>query len=386
MAENKKSTMSGPLGILVVLAVEIIVFALVMAIYMVEGGWILIAEVVFVGLLFFASKKVPSASKGLKEAFASHKVVMWVFAAILLLLPPYLLRDNAYWIFVIINALLFIIACLGLNLQLGSAGMMNLAGAAFMAFGAYTAGLFALNAGWPSWATLIAGAIVTGLFSILLFIPVLKTKGHYLALVTIAFQFMVVILVENMQFTGGPQGLKNIPLLSFFGYSFNNPLDLGFAVLPKYANFYYFILVLVFILAIASQRIYKSWVGVTAATIRDDEVAATTNGVKVNYWKLVIFVLGNCFIGLSGALFAHLIGFISPPNFVFDRSLIMVSVVILGGMDNIFGIIVGALLLITLPEKLRVINNFRFFIYGVVLIVMLIFQPKGILPLRSERL
>ena len=380
MAENKKSTMSGPLGILVVLAIEIIVFALVMAIYMIEGGWILIAEVVLVGLLVLASKKVPSVSKGLKEAFETHKVVMWVFAVILLLLPPYLLRDNAYWIFVIINALLFIIACLGLNLQLGSTGMMNLAGAAFMAFGAYTAGLFALNAGWPSWATLLAGAIVTGLFSILLFIPVLKTKGHYLALVTIAFQFMVVILVENMQFTGGPQGLKNIPLLSFFGYSFNNPLDLGFAVLPKYANFYYFILVLVFILAIASQRIYKSWVGVTAATIRDDEVAATTNGVKVNYWKLVIFVLGNCFIGLSGALFAHLIGFISPPNFVFDRSLIMVSVVILGGMDNIFGIIVGALLLITLPEKLRVINNFRFFIYGVVLIVMLIFQPKGILP------
>jgi len=380
MAEKNKSTMSGPLGILVVLIVEIIVFALVMAIYLVEGGWILIAEVALAGILVFAARKVPAVSSALKEAFASHKVAMWIGAVVLLLLPPYLLRDSAYWIFVIINALLFIIACLGLNLQLGSTGMMNLAGAAFMAFGAYTAGLLALNAGWPAWATLIAGAIVTGLFSILLFIPVLKTKGHYLALVTIAFQFMVVILVENMQFTGGPQGLKNIPLLSFFGYSFNNALDLGFAILPKYANFYYLILVLVFILAIASQRIYKSWVGVTAATIRDDEVAAKTNGVKVNYWKLVIFILGNCFIGLSGALFAHLIGFISPPNFVFDRSLIMVSVVILGGMDNIFGIIVGSLLLITLPEKLRVINNFRFFIYGVVLVVMLIFQPKGILP------
>jgi len=380
MAEKNNSTMSGPLGILVVLLVEIIVFALVMAIYLVEGGWILIAEVAVAGILVFAARKMPAVSSKLKEAFSSHKVATWIGIAVLLLLPPYLLRESAYWIFVIINALLFIIACLGLNLQLGSTGMMNLAGAAFMAFGAYTAGLLALNAGWPAWATLIAGAVVTGLFSILLFIPVLKTKGHYLALVTIAFQYMVVILVENFQFTGGPQGLKNIPLLSFFGYSFNNALDLGFAVLPKYANFYYFILVLVFIIAIASQRIYKSWVGVTAATIRDDEVAATTNGVKVNYWKLVIFVLGNCFIGLSGALFAHLIGFISPPNFVFDRSLIMVSVVILGGMDNIFGIIVGSLLLITLPEKLRVINNFRFFIYGVVLIVMLIFQPKGILP------
>ena len=380
MAEKKNNTMSGPLGIPVVLLVEIIVFVLVMAIYMVEGGWILIAEVALFGILAFAAKKVPSISAPLKEAFSSHKTAMWVGAVVLLLLPPYLLRDSAYWIFVIVNALLFIIAGLGLNLQLGSTGMMNLAGAAFMAFGAYTAGLFALNAGWPSWATLLAGAVVTGLFSILLFIPVLKTKGHYLALVTIAFQFMVVILVENMQFTGGPQGLKNIPLLNFFGYSFNNPLNLGFEVLPKYANFYYFVLLLVFLVGIACQRIYKSWVGVTAATIRDDEVAATTNGVKVNYWKLVIFILGNCFIGLSGALFAHLIGFISPPNFVFDRSLVMVSIVILGGMDNVYGIIIGSLLLITLPEKLRVINEFRFFIYGVVLIVMLIFQPKGIIP------
>ena len=105
------------------------------------------------------------------------------------------------------------------------------------------------------------------------------------------------------------------------------------------------------------MRIYKSWVGVTAATIRDDEVAATTNGVKVNYWKLVIFASGNSFIGLAGAFFAHLIGFISPPNFVFDRSLVMVSVVILGGMDNIFGIIFGSILLITLPEKLSSFKN-----------------------------
>jgi len=121
-------------------------------------------------------------------------------------------------------------------------------------------------------------------------------------------------------------------------------------------------------------------VGVTAATIRDDEVAARTNGVRINYWKLVIFVLGNCFIGLAGAFFAHLIGFISPPNFVFDRSLVMVSIVILGGMDNVFGIVLGSILLITLPEKLRFIQEYRFLIYGLLLIIMLIFKPKGLIP------
>lgn len=380
MAENNKHTLVGPIGIPVVLLLEVILFALVMAIFMVEGGWIIIAEIVFGGLFLYTYNKVPSLKTSMKEAFSAHKTVAIIGALVLLLLPPFLLIKSAYWLFVIINAIIFIIACLGLNMQLGSTGMMNLAGAAFMAFGAYTAGLLALNAGWPSWATLLVGAIVTGIFSIILFIPVLKTKGHYLALVTIAFQFMVVILTENMEFTGGPQGLKNIPYLSFFGYSFNEQINLGFITLHKYANYYYLALAIAFLVTVICQRIYKSWVGVTAATIRDDDVAAQTNGVRINYWKLIIFVLGNCFIGLAGAFFAHLMGFISPPNFVFDRSLVMVSIVILGGMDSVIGIILGSLLLMTLPEKLRFIQEYRFLIYGLLLIIMLIFKPKGLLP------
>jgi ABC-type branched-subunit amino acid transport system permease subunit len=187
-------------------------------------------------------------------------------------------------------------------------------------------------------------------------------------------------LLDNTEAVGGPQGLKNIPLFSIFGYSFNNSIDLGFVQLSSYTNFYYFIVILLVILAIVCQRIYKSWVGVTLATIRDDEVAAQTSGVQINRWKLVIFVLGNAFMGLAGAFYAHMVGFISPPNFMFDRSLVLVSIVILGGMDNIFGVILGSMLLIVLPEKLRVIQDYRFMIYGIVLIVMLIFQPRGLIP------
>lgn len=260
--------------------------------------------------------------------------------------------------------------------------MMNLAAAAFMAFGAYSAGLLALDLGVPPVLTLIAGSLITGLFSILLFIPVLKTKGHYLALVTIAFQFMVVILLDNLEFTGGPQGLKNIPPFNLFGYNFSKPIDLGFTTFHFYSNYYYLMLFLVVLLAAAGQRIYQSWVGVTLATIRDDEVAAKTSGVQINRWRLLIFVIGNCFIGLSGAFYAHMVWFISPPNFTFEKSLVFVSIVILGGMDNIFGIIVGSLLLVLLPEKLRVIQDYRFLIYGLVLVIMLIFQPKGIIPFK----
>jgi ABC-type branched-subunit amino acid transport system permease subunit len=377
---NNKNTLKGPVGIILVLAIEAILFALFMALFLVEGGWILIGEIVLGAAVMYLLRKNRAAGKRLQELFSEHKTYAWIGLFVLLILVPYFLRSSAYWLFVLINAGMFLVAGIGLNLQLGSTGMMNLAGSAFMAFGAYTAGLLAINFGWPSWATLLAGALVTGLFSIFLFIPVQKTKGHYLALVTIAFQFMVIILAENMDWTGGPQGLKNIPLLSFFGYSFNNELNLGFVTLPKYANYYYLLIAIIGVILIAANRIYNSWVGVTLTTIRDDEVAAQTNGVRVNYWKLIIFVLGNCLIGLSGAYFAHLIGFISPPNFSFDRSLVMVSIVILGGMDSIAGIVLSAVLLIVLPEKLRFIQNIRFLVYGLVLIVMLIFQPRGIIP------
>ena len=135
---------------------------------------------------------------------------------------------------------------------------------------------------------------------------------------------------------------------------------------------------------IIANRIYQSWVGVTLATIRDDEIAAQTSGVEVNKWKLIAFSFGNFFIGIAGAFYAHMVGFISPPNFVFEKSLVMVSIVILGGMDNVAGVVLGALLLILLPEKLRFISDYRFLIYGLVLIVMLIFRPRGILPFKAR--
>jgi branched-chain amino acid transport system permease protein len=379
MIEQGKTSL-GRKSILLVLGVEIVVYALIMALFLNDGGEFLIGEAILGVALLVLAKRKPALLHPVRQAFAEQKMAASIAAAFLLLAVPFILASSPYWLFILITAGLYMIGCLGLNLQLGSTGMMNLASAAFLAFGAYTAGLLALDLGFPTWLSLIIGALVPGLFSILLFIPVLKTKGHYLALVTIAFQFMVVILVENMEWTGGPQGLKNIPLFSLFGYSFNTDINLGFVTLHHYANYYYFIVLLIALLVVATRRIYNSWVGITLATIRDDEVAAKTNGVRVNYWKLVIFVLGNCFIGLSGAFYSHMVGFISPPNFTFEKSLVMVSIVILGGMDNILGILIGSLLLIVLPEKLRFVQDYRFLIYGLVLIIMLIFQPRGLIP------
>lgn len=382
MTESVPTFKSSRADIGLVLGLEILVYALFMSIFLIEGGWILIVAVLLVLAAVFYLRRNPEMRERLTSAFTRHKKVAGITFAVLLLLVPIVLQSSPYWLFMLVTAGLYIMTGLGLNLQLGSTGMMNLAAAAFMAFGAYSAGLLALDLGVPPVLTLIAGSLITGLFSILLFIPVLKTKGHYLALVTIAFQFMVVILLDNLEFTGGPQGLKNIPPFNLFGYDFSKPIDLGFTTFHFYSNYYYLMLFLVVVLAVAGQRIYHSWVGVTLATIRDDEVAAKTSGVQINRWRLLIFVIGNCFIGLSGAFYAHMVWFISPPNFTFEKSLVFVSIVILGGMDNVFGIIVGSLLLVLLPEKLRVIQDYRFLIYGLVLVIMLIFQPKGIIPFK----
>lgn len=370
------------LGIATVLAVEWGIFLLFLALILFQGGWILVAEVILAVAVFYYLRQYPAIRETIRAQFDIHRGVALAGAALAIVVFPFTMQGNAYWLYNVVIAGTFIIATLGLNLQLGTGGMVNLAGAAFYGVGAYTAGLLALSWGWPPWLTLLCGGLVTAFSSILLFVPVMKTKGHYLALVTIAFQFIVVILLDNLEFTGGPQGLKNIPLFSLFGYSFNTEVNLFGLTFPTYVNFYFLMVVLAVVTIIIANRIYQSWVGVTLATIRDDEIAAKTSGVEINKWKLIAFSVGNFFIGLSGAFFAHMVGFISPPNFGFEKSLVMVSIVILGGMDNVAGVILGAILLILLPEKLRFISDYRFLIYGMVLMLMLIFRPRGILPFR----
>ncbi len=382
MTEKSLNGFRGPIAYAVIFGIEIAALALFILMMLDPGGTVLGIDLVLVAAVIIIMRRNRSISNKLSATFAAHRNAVIGGLVVVLLAVPFTLVTNPYWLLNVITAGIFIIACLGLNLQLGSTGMMNLAGAAFYAFGAYSAGLLALQLKLPPLLTVPLGAIITGILSVFLFIPVLRTKGHYLALVTIAFQFMVVIGVENMEWTGGPQGLKNIPLFSIGGYSFNNSIHLGFTTLPSYANFYFLMLAIVFALVIVSNRLYHSWVGNTLSTIRDDEIAAKTSGVIINRWKLLMFVIGNSFIGLAGAFYAHMIGFISPPVFGFDKSLLMVSIVILGGMDNLLGIVTGAILLIIMPEKLRFIQDYRYLIYGLVLIFMLLFRPQGLLPFK----
>ena len=365
-------------------AVQVVFFFLIMIFFDIESVWTLIVGLAVVVALVVLSKIYKQQSASIIEFFTSNKPTALSILIVLLflypLISPLIIRQNTYWLLVLIQTGIYVILSLGLNIQLGSAGVLNLAVAAFYGIGGYTAGLLSLHWGVPTILTLPLGGIVSALFGMILYVPLYKTKGHYMALVTLAFGIMIVLALDNTEFTGGPQGLMAIPELKFFGYSFlSKPAGLHF-----YTNYYYFVLVLVLLTVLISYWFYNSWVGLTLATIRDDEIAAKCCGVNANIWKGIAFITGNVMIGIAGAIYAHMIGFISPPNFSLAESLLIVAMVILGGMDNILGIIIGTIILSILPEKMRVITEYRVFLYGILLIVIPMSRPKGLLPFKPR--
>jgi len=380
---NKKSKF---LDITKIVVIEILLFFLLLIFFKVESVLILFVAVALVALVFIAFRIYKKQVQSILNLFALNRPVVLIILLILLILYPVLSpiiipRGGTYWILILIQTGIYIITALGLNFQLGSAGMMNLATAAFYGVGAYTAGILSLKLGWPALITIPVAGIVAALAGLILFIPIYKTKGHYLALVTLAFGLMLVLAADNIEFLGGPQGLKNIPSINLFGYSFLSSLG----GLHFYTNYYYFVLLLVIITVVIFHRLFNSWVGLTASYIRDDEPAAKGCGINSNFQKLLIFMFGNFFMGVAGAIYAHMIGFISPPNFQFTQSLLIVSIVIIGGMDNILGLIMGAFILVVLPEKLRVITEYRIMLYGILLIATLIFRPRGLLPFGPRK-
>ncbi len=301
----------------------------------------------------------------------------WAIPALCAAAFPVFVRASPYWIFTGALTALYLLAALGLNIQVGSAGIANLAGAAFFGSGAYAAGLLAARLHWPGWATIPAGAAAAVLIGTLLFIPVLKTRGYYLALVTIAFGVVFTLLLTNMAWDGGPQGVKDIPSL---GPGFEDPLRLGPWTLHFYARYFFLIAAVVTLGLWTAHRLYGSRLGAHWNAIRDDEIAARCAGVDVDRAMLGAFSTGNAFIGLAGALYAHLVGFIAPADFGFPASLVLLSIPILGGLDSVPGTAIGAGLLIFMAEKLRSIADYRFLIYGGLIVAILVIAPGGLLP------
>jgi branched-chain amino acid transport system permease protein len=332
---------------------------------------------IFLGILL---KKWERVNRGLMDLFKDRKRFSTLLFIFLLLTLPFFFKSSPYLIHICVMAGLYAILALGLNFQLGSTNVVNFATAASYGIGAYTSALFAVHFHISFWFGMLISGCTASLFGLLLGIPCMKTKDYYLSLVTIAFGLIVYILLINFSWTGGPNGIPNIPPPSILGHSFREPLNFFGWVLPFQSNYFYLIFLLVGGALFVANRLHHSRVGLTWNAIREDEIAARCQGIDVTWYKILAFCIDAFFGGVAGTVYAHYIGFISPENFAFIVSVVVVTMVILGGMDNVFGVILGAILLTIIPEKFRAFEDFRLLIYGVIVMTMLIFRPQGLFP------
>jgi branched-chain amino acid transport system permease protein len=368
----------------ILLAVEAFFFILFAAFMKTDETGKVIAFLLFfigLGVMF---KKWEKARLTLTGLFKELKIVAGAGFVAMLLTLPFIFQSSPYLIHICVMAGLFAILALGLNFQLGSTNVVNFATAASYGIGAYASALLAVHFHISFWFGLLIGGSLASLFGLLLGIPCMKTKDYYLSLVTIAFGLIVYILLNNFSWTGGPNGISNIPPPSLFGHSFKEPLSLFGYQLPFQSNYYYLIFLLVGGSLFVAHRLHHSRVGLTWNAIREDEVAARCHGIDVTWYKILAFCIDAFFGGVAGTVYSHYIGFISPENFAFIVSVVVVTMVILGGMDNVFGVIIGAILLTILPEKFRAFEDFRVLIYGLIVVTMLMFRPQGLFPQKMR--
>ncbi len=288
--------------------------------------------------------------------------------------------EDHFVLLMVATVIIYVIACLGLNLQLGYSGVLNFAGAAFFGIGCYTAAVLTKNTDVPHLVILVAGGLMAAAIGSALLLPVLRTRGHYSAVVTIAFGLLFKIFLEVNDTLGGPQGLR-VDGMNVLGWEFNDNIVIGENFEASFYVNYVVVGLILLILAFALvRRLERSWIGLNLDAVRLDETAASCFGLNIARWKITAFTLGNFLIGLAGAFYAMMLGFIAPTNFTFGDSLILVSIVLLGGIGNPWGLVVATTILIIVPEKLQAIQEYRFLLFAVMVILILLFRPEGLLP------
>ena len=372
-------------GLCLIVLAEIVLAAVFVLFLRTEGAISTILFLIVIGVCWYLFDRFETLQKFLVTHFLRDQRFAILFALIILICIPFFLRDAPYLIHLCLTAGIYVMLATGLNYQLGSTNIVNLATAASYGVGAYTSALLSVHFGISFWIVIFAAGCSAAFMGFLLGLPTTKTKDYYLTLVTIAFGLIVYILLNNLKWTGGPNGIGDISPPSIFGFSFRDELRLFGIKLPYQANYYYLVLIFVLLYTKISQRLSFSRTGLTWNAIREDEIAAKCMGIHVSRYKVLSFCI-NCFLdGVTGAVYAHYVCFISPENFQFMLSVVVVTMVILGGMDNIFGVIFGSILLTLLPEKFRAFQEFRLLFYGVIVIATLIFRPQGLFPQKLRR-
>jgi branched-chain amino acid transport system permease protein len=350
----------------------------------------------------------PGVLAAWREHPAASRIGLALIAVALLALPFALAGIGTAWVRITNLAILFVLLSLGLNIVVGFAGLLDLGYIAFYAVGAYVYALLAsphFNLHLPFWAILPVGALVACFFGVLLGTPTLKLRGDYLAIVTLGFGEIIRIFLNNLSqpvnITNGPQGITLIDPFRIGGFSFAQPQSVAGLNFSGPIKYYYLLLLVLVVVIVINLRLQDSRIGRAWEAIREDETAARAMGINTRNMKLLAFAMGASFGGVAGGMFSAMQGFISPESFVLVESVNVLAMVVLGGMGNIWGVILGAILLSFVPEVLRYTVGpvqmqlfgrtlidpevIRMLLFGFTLVLMMLFRPAGILPSATRK-
>ncbi|MFO7576248.1 MAG: high-affinity branched-chain amino acid ABC transporter permease LivM [Pelovirga sp.] len=294
---------------------------------------------------------------------------MVVLLVLALIFP---LAFDTYQTNIMVTALIYVVLGLGLNLGVGLAGLLDLGYVAFFGVGAYSYAILNHNFDMGFWIVLPIGGLLGCLFGLVLGFPILRLRGDYLAIVTLGFGMIFKVVMENWeQLSLGPSGIANIDRPGLFG------LQMSLAQSTTYI--YYIMIALVVLTIIVTNRLKNSRIGRAWIALREDEIACVAMGIDMARTKLSAYALGAFWAGMVGVLFAAKTTFINPASFTFMESAIILSIVVLGGMGSILGVILGAFILVLLPEYLRAFAEYRMLVFGVAMTLMMIFRPQGLI-------
>jgi branched-chain amino acid transport system permease protein len=269
----------------------------------------------------------------------------------------------------LINAWLLGMLALSLTLVAGTIGQVSLGHAALLAIGAYTSALLSLTSAVPVGLAIIAGGLMSAALGTILISPSFRLRGHYVSIATLAIGEIVSLVILNWEsVTRGPIGISGIPPLSLFGYELISPTSI-----------YWFSFAVMVVLALLQARLLGSHLGRSFRAIRDDDIAARAYGLSLNRYKSLAFIFGGFAAGVSGGIAAHLYSYINHETFNTQQSILALTVVILGGLGNVVGAVVGSVALVGLPEVFRIAAEYRILIYGIVLLLLVRFRPQGLL-------
>ncbi len=327
---------------------------------------------------------------GIVKIFAGRTKQLGIAALIFALVFPFLPFTDRYYIDLATLILTYVMLGWGLNIVVGLAGLLDLGYVAFYAIGAYSYALLAQYFGFSFWLCLPLAGILAAFWGIILGFPVLRLRGDYLAIVTLAFgEIIRVVLLNWYQFTGGPDGLSGIPRPSFFGLEFKrgegnfaDVFGLEYSSIHRIIFLYFLILALALLTNFVTNRLRRLPIGRAWEALREDEIACRSLGLNTTMVKLSAFAIGAMFAGFAGSFFATRQGFISPESFTFIESALILAIVVLGGMGSQVGVVVASIALIGGFEIFREAEQFRMLIFGLAMVVIMVWKPRGLISTR----